>query len=162
MSLEKIKNTVAQIIARVPAVRGRGEEATKQALILPMLDALGYDIWNPAEVCPEYEADFATKKAGQKEKVDMAIILGGLPRIYFEVKAADTPLDGHHGQLMLALGEPREVLLIDGCLQAPFRGKLAVPLAADLVAFGVVIHVWLVSGERSARHSTKLIHFGGS
>lgn len=99
MSLEKIKNTAEQIVARIPLVKGRGEEATKQALILPMLDALGYDIWNPAEVCPEYDADFATKKAGQKEKVDLAILLGGLPRIYFEVKSADTALDGHHGQL---------------------------------------------------------------
>jgi predicted type IV restriction endonuclease len=60
---------------------------------------LGYDIWNPAEVCPEYDADFAMKKAGQKEKVDFAIMIGGVPRIYFEVKAADTPLDGHSGQL---------------------------------------------------------------
>jgi len=34
-----------------------------------MLDALGYDIWNPCEVCPEYAADTAIKKAGQKEKV---------------------------------------------------------------------------------------------
>lgn len=99
MSLEKIKNTVEQIVTRIPLVRGRGEEATKQSLILPMLDALGYDIWNPAEVCPEYEADFAMKKAGQKEKVDFAILLAGLPRIYFEVKSADTPLDGHNGQL---------------------------------------------------------------
>ena len=64
-----------------------------------MLDALGYDIWSPAEVCPEHEADFAVKKGGPKEKVDLAIILGGQPRIYFEVKSADTTLDGHHGQL---------------------------------------------------------------
>ncbi len=99
MSLEKLKSTVDQIVMRAPLVRGRGEEATKQALILPMVDALGYDIWNPAEVCPEYDADFATKKAGQKEKVDLAIVLAGLPRIYFEVKSVETPLDGHSGQL---------------------------------------------------------------
>lgn len=99
MSLEKIKTTVEQIVSRITPVRGRGEEATKQALILPMLDALGYDIWNPAEVCPEYDADFAIRKFGQKEKVDLAVILAGLPRIYFEVKSADTALEGHHGQL---------------------------------------------------------------
>ena len=62
-------------------------------MILPMLDALGYDLWNPSEVCPGYDADFATKKAGQKEKVDLAIASrSGLPRIYFEVKSADTSL----------------------------------------------------------------------
>jgi len=99
MGMERLKKTVEQILGRLPAVRGRGEEATKQALILPMLDALGYDIWNPAEVCPEYEADFAVKKMGQKEKADFAVILGDAPRIYVEVKSADTPLAGHHGQL---------------------------------------------------------------
>lgn len=63
MSIEKLKIVSEQIISRIPSVKGRGEEATKQALILPMLDALGYDIWNPAEVCPEFDADFAIKKA---------------------------------------------------------------------------------------------------
>jgi hypothetical protein len=111
MSLEKIKNTVEQIVKRIPVVRGRGEEATKQALILPMLDVLGYEIWNPAEVCPEYEADFATKKAGPKEKVDLAIVIGGTPRIYFEVKSADTLLDGHHGQLARYFNSTQSVSL---------------------------------------------------
>lgn len=97
--MERIKNAVEKILARVPMVRGKGEEATKQALVLPLLDALGYDIWNPSEVCPEYEADFAIKKAGQKEKVDLAIFADGIPRIYFEVKSVDCPLDGHEGQL---------------------------------------------------------------
>lgn len=87
------------IQSRVTLVGGRGEEATKQALVLPMLDALGYDIWNPEEVCPEYQADFATKKLGQKEKVDLAILLDGVARIYIEVKSADMVLDGHQGQL---------------------------------------------------------------
>jgi hypothetical protein len=99
MSIERISERVLTIQARVAMVKGRGEEATKQALVLPMLDALGYDIWNPLEVCPEFEADFAVKKQGQKEKVDLAVVLGGEPRIFFEVKPADEPLDGHHGQL---------------------------------------------------------------
>ena len=59
MSMDELKAVVAQLLTRLPAVRGRGEEATKQALVLPILDALGYDIWNPAEVCPEFDADFA-------------------------------------------------------------------------------------------------------
>jgi len=99
MSVEKLKIVADQILSRLPSVKGRGEEATKQALVLPMLDALGYDIWNPAEVCPEFEADFAIKKAGQKEKVDLAISLKGAPKIYFEVKSVDAVLDGHEGQL---------------------------------------------------------------
>lgn len=99
MSLEKIKAVSDQIISKLQAVKGKGEEATKQALVMPMLNALDYDVWNPTEVCPEYEADFAIKKAGQKEKVDIAIFMNGTPRIYLEVKSADTPLDGHEGQL---------------------------------------------------------------
>lgn len=99
MSIEKIKTVANQIVGRLPAVRGRGEEATKQALVLPMLDALGFDIWNPEEVCPEYSADFAIKKLGQKEKVDLAILINGIPRIYIEVKSVDQSLDGYEGQL---------------------------------------------------------------
>lgn len=99
MSFAKIKAVATQVLNRVPATRGKGEQATKQSLILPLLDVLGYDIWNPAEVCLEYDADFAIKKAGQKEKVDVAILLNGIPRIYIETKALDELLDGHEGQL---------------------------------------------------------------
>lgn len=99
MSFERLKAAVVQILDRVPATRGKGEQATKQSLVLPLLDALGYDIWNPSEVCPEYDADFAIKKNGQKEKVDIAILLALLPRIYIETKPVDEPLDGHEGQV---------------------------------------------------------------
>lgn len=99
MALEKVRRAAELSLVRMKAVMGKGEEATKQALVLPMLDALGYDIWNPSEVCPEYEADFAVKKAGQKEKVDIAVLVGGQPAIYLEVKAMDVALDGHEGQL---------------------------------------------------------------
>lgn len=99
MSLDRLPEKLLQIQKRIPLARGRGEEATKQALVLPFLDALGFDIWNPGEVCPEFEADFAIKKAGQKEKVDLAVLLDGEPRIFIEVKSIDTVLDGHQGQL---------------------------------------------------------------
>jgi len=111
MSIEKIKSVSEQIISRLPAVKGKGEEATKQALILPMIDALGYDIWNPLEVCPEYDADFAIKKAGQKEKVDIAILLNGAPRIYFEVKDIEATLDGHEGQIARYFNSTQSVTL---------------------------------------------------
>lgn len=111
MSLERLKDRLEQIQNRIPMVKGRGEEATKQALILPLLDALGYDIWNPGEVCPEYEADFAIKKQGQKEKVDLAVLLQDAPRIYFEVKAIDVVLDGHEGQLARYFNSTKTVSL---------------------------------------------------
>lgn len=99
MSIDRIKSVAEQILGRLQAVHGKGEEATKQALVLPMLDALGYDIWHPGEVCPEYDADFPMRKAGQREKVDLAILIAGTPRIYIEVKSVDATLDGHEGQL---------------------------------------------------------------
>lgn len=111
MSLDKLKLVSDQILSRLPSVKGKGEEATKQALVLPMLDALGYDIWNPGEVCPEFEADFAIKKAGQKEKVDLAISINGVPKIYFETKSVDTSLDGHEGQLARYFNSTKTVTL---------------------------------------------------
>lgn len=47
------------------------EEATKNALVMPFINALGYDIFNPKEVVPEFTADVGTKKG---EKVDYAIL----------------------------------------------------------------------------------------
>jgi hypothetical protein len=57
------------------------EEATKNALIMPFIQALGYDVFNPAEVVPEFTADVGTKKG---EKVDYAVMRGGKPIILFE------------------------------------------------------------------------------
>jgi predicted type IV restriction endonuclease len=99
MGLEKIKSTVEDILKRTSVVLGKGEEATKQALVLPLIESLGYDIWNPEEVCPEFEADPTIKKKGQKEKVDYAILINGQTRILIEVKAIGENLDGHQGQL---------------------------------------------------------------
>lgn len=33
------------------------EEATKNALVLPFINALGYDVFDPTEVIPEFTAD---------------------------------------------------------------------------------------------------------
>ncbi|MDA3052253.1 type I restriction endonuclease [Campylobacter sp. JMF_01 NE2] len=46
------------------------EEATKTAFIMPFIQALGYNVFNPLEVIPEFTADIGIK---QGEKVDYAI-----------------------------------------------------------------------------------------
>jgi len=46
------------------------EEMTKQSLILPFIQVLGFDVYNPLEIAPEYIADFGLKKG---EKVDYAV-----------------------------------------------------------------------------------------
>jgi hypothetical protein len=70
----------------------RGEEATKQALVIPLLRILGYDVYDPREIQPEYTADFAIKRSGQLEKVDYAILSAGQPIIFVECKAHDQVL----------------------------------------------------------------------
>ncbi|MET0403571.1 MAG: type I restriction enzyme HsdR N-terminal domain-containing protein, partial [Cystobacter sp.] len=77
----------------------KGEEATKQALILPFLQVLGYDIYDPTETQPEYVADFAKKRGGMLEKVDYAIHLRSSPALFIECKAADQAPEDHDGQL---------------------------------------------------------------
>ena len=59
------------------------EEATKSALVLPFIQMLGYDIFDPLEVVPEFTADMGFKKG---EKVDYAIIQDGMPIILLEAK----------------------------------------------------------------------------
>lgn len=72
------------------------EEMTKQALIIPFLQKLGYDVFNPLEVRPEYVADFGVKKG---EKVDYAIFKNGAPIIFIEAKNVGENLDKHDAQL---------------------------------------------------------------
>jgi len=59
------------------------EEATKNAMIMPFIQILGYNVFDPLEVTPELIADIGTKKG---EKVDYAILKDGKPIILFECK----------------------------------------------------------------------------
>jgi len=90
---------IDQIKARLPHIRG--EEATKQSLVIPLFHVLGYDVWNPVEVQPEYGADFnkSPNKKGQFTKVDYALKIDGNPVIFVECKSVDVALDTHDGQL---------------------------------------------------------------
>ncbi|MEH2206561.1 MAG: type I restriction endonuclease [Nostoc sp.] len=76
-----------------------GEESTKMALIVPFLSVLGYDVYDPSEVIPEYVADFAIKKAGQFEKVDYALAINGTKVMLVEAKARGQKAEAHDGQL---------------------------------------------------------------
>ncbi len=68
------------------------EEATKQSMVIPFLQVLGYDIFDPTEVIPEFTADIGTKKG---EKVDYAIAFNKDPGILIEVKAARSVLQSN-------------------------------------------------------------------
>lgn len=73
------------------------EEATKNAMIMPFIQILGYNVFDPTEVTPELIADVGTKKG---EKVDYAILSDGKPIILFECKKSGGDLSiNHAGQL---------------------------------------------------------------
>ncbi len=73
------------------------EEATKNAMIMPFIQILGYNVFDPLEVTPELVSDVGTKKG---EKVDYAILRDGKPIILFECKRAGDDLNVNHaGQL---------------------------------------------------------------
>jgi hypothetical protein len=89
---------IKQLGERVSKMRGSilTEEATKTAFIMPFIQCLGYDIFNPMEVVPEFIADIGIKKG---EKVDYAIFKDDKPIILIECKHWSADLDPHNSQL---------------------------------------------------------------
>lgn len=69
------------------------EEAVKTAVVLPFLRSLGYDVFDPTEIVPEYTADAVGKKG---EKVDYAIKIDGEIRILIECKPISVQLEKKH------------------------------------------------------------------
>lgn len=65
------------------------EEATKTAFIMPFLSALGYDVFDPHIVVPEFTADVGLKKG---EKVDYAIKINDRIAMLIECKPCGTNL----------------------------------------------------------------------
>jgi hypothetical protein len=90
------------------------EEAAKTAFVLPFLQALGYDVFNPSEVIPELTADHGVKKG---EKVDYAISLESKIVILIECKPIGADLEAKHaGQLYryFSVTDARFGVLTDG------------------------------------------------
>lgn len=70
------------------------EEAAKTAFVLPFIaTVLGYDVFDPTEVVPEFTADVGVKKG---EKVDYAITRDGHVQMLIECKKTNTPLTAEH------------------------------------------------------------------
>lgn len=94
-----LKDALKQISSRIDSVKDnlQTEEATKNALILPFISALGYDIFNPLEVIPEMVCDIGTKKG---EKIDYCIQKDGEPIILIECKHWKQDLTLHDNQLL--------------------------------------------------------------
>src|SRR5699024_5921879 len=72
------------------------EEATKNALIMPLFSDLGYNVFNPTEFVPEFTADFGSKKG---ERVDYAIVMNDEVQILVETKELSDNLEKKDSQL---------------------------------------------------------------
>lgn len=93
MSFEERLNQIADKVQRLKDNIGT-EEATKSAFIMPFIsDVLGYDVFDPEEVIPEFTADVGVKK---NEKVDYALMLDGQVQILVECKKIGSPLSLEH------------------------------------------------------------------
>ena len=92
------KDAILQLADRISKLKDNiaTEEATKNAFIMPMISALGYDVFNPLEVVPELDCDLVKKKG---EKIDYAIIKDGVPILLIECKHIDQDLTLHDTQL---------------------------------------------------------------
>lgn len=93
------KDILKQLSDRVIKLKDniQTEEATKNAFIMPFINALGYDVFDPMEVVPEMTCDIAMKKG---EKIDYAIMKDGEPIILVECKHWAQDLNLHDNQLI--------------------------------------------------------------
>ena len=92
--IEKLQALSAKIQKQKDLIKT--EEGTKTAFVLPFISALGYEIFDPIEVVPEFTADADLLGIKKGEKVDYAIIQDGKVIVLFECKAAYTNLDNEH------------------------------------------------------------------
>jgi hypothetical protein len=118
------------------------EEGTKNAFVMPFISTvLGYDVFNPSEVIPEFVADVGIKKG---EKIDYALVHNGEVQILIEVKKVTEPLDVRHASQLFryfAVTNARVAILTNGetyefytDLDAPNRMDNKPFLVLDLTA----------------------------
>lgn len=90
-----LENTLSTLAKRIQSFADtiQTEEAAKTSIVLPFLQGLGYDVFDPSEVVPEFTADAVGKKG---EKVDYAICLDGRVSILIECKGLGTRLEKKH------------------------------------------------------------------
>lgn len=104
------------LAGKVPALCDmlQTEEATKNALVMPFIRALGYDIFDPFEVVPEFVADVGIKKG---EKVDYAIKKDDKIIMLFECKHCGGDLNIKHASQLFryfAVTDARVGVLTNG------------------------------------------------
>ncbi len=103
---EKVRNQRDSIL---------NEEATKNAFVMPFISTiLGYDVFNPLEVVPEFTADVGVKKG---EKIDYAIMRANEVQMLIECKKSTEPLTLEHASQLFryfAVTNARIAVLTNG------------------------------------------------
>jgi hypothetical protein len=111
----EFKDQIKQLGDKVLKLRDqvRTEEATKSAFVMPFIQCLGYDLFNPMEVVPEFITDYGAKNV---EKIDYAILKENQPVLVIECKNHAENLDRHYTQVhkYFHLTKARFALLTNG------------------------------------------------
>lgn len=131
-----MKDAIKTLAARIAQTKSviQTEEATKNAYIMPFIQLLGYDIFNPLEVVPEFTADVGSKEG---EKVDYAITLNGRPTMLIECKCCKSELNVENESQLLRYFHTTTAkfgILTNGIVYK-FYSDLAEPNKMDLIPF---------------------------
>lgn len=114
------------------------EEAAKNAFVMPFIaTVLGYDVFDPREVVPEFTADVGVKKG---EKVDYAIMLDNEVQILVECKKANGDLRVEHASQLyryFSVTNARIAILTNG-VEYQFYTDLDAPNRMDSKPFMVL------------------------
>jgi len=94
----ELKDEIGQFATRIKKMlpQVQSEDLTRNALVMPFIQILGYDVFNPSEVQSEAVLDFGLKKS---KKVDYTIMKDGEPAILVECKHHNDSLDIHDSRL---------------------------------------------------------------
>lgn len=133
--IEKLRSIASKIDR--DSTRVLTEEGTKNAFVLPFISMLGYDVFDPTEVVPEFIADVGIKKG---EKVDYAIMRDGRPAILVECKHLGSQLEFSHASQLyryFACTDCRIALLTNGA-EYRFFSDLDEPNKMDSKPFLVI------------------------
>ncbi|MCK4640296.1 MAG: type I restriction enzyme HsdR N-terminal domain-containing protein [Candidatus Marinimicrobia bacterium] len=90
--IERLKAFIECRAKEINILRSYSEAQTSQALVLPILYNLGWDIYNPVEVFPEYTTE--------NKRVDFALQIDDAPKVFVEVKKCGANLREHQSQLI--------------------------------------------------------------
>ncbi|MFP7737960.1 type I restriction endonuclease [Priestia aryabhattai] len=133
--MENFIQQIKALSSRIERIKDniKTEEATKTSLIMPFIQALGYDIFNPEEFVPEFIADVGIKKG---EKIDYAIIDSNNPVILIEAKSVHEDLLKHDSQLFRYFGTTKaKFAILTNGIEYRFYTDLEEPNRMDIKPF---------------------------